>query len=214
MILSKVEHAHYTTEIKTKKEIAMRNALFFTVVVLLLSGCAGNSMQVLTERVDKLETGQSSLFQRTDLLDVKTVALEEKLNALGKTILLDLRKKYKKYKEENDRDPKISFVSDFDLGEFNLTDKMKAQIEAYHVYLIQKTKEKESTNLKIKGWADSNGASKLNQTLSEKRAETVLIYLDSLMTDAERKIINIDAIGMGENKGKGGEYRYVTFEIT
>ncbi|HQR60709.1 MAG TPA: OmpA family protein, partial [Methylophilaceae bacterium] len=79
----------------------------------------------------------------------------------------------KRFSELADYDVKEEITILFDVDNANLSDKAKADIQAaaakaktYKGYLIQ-----------VAGYADSTGSAKLNQNLSDRRAEAVANYL-------------------------------------
>ena len=92
-------------------------------------------------------------------------------------------------------DPPRSFSLDhvnFDLAKSSLKKESYAELEE----LVEYLEFKESVRIEIAGHTDNQGDEKSNQTLSQKRSETVRNYLISKGIDPAR----IVAKGYGESK--------------
>ena len=198
----------------------MKTLLMAICSIFFLSGCATTGMNALNAQVSKIEQNQKILTRDVELNKVSINSIELRLSALEKSILASIKKSAKSYTNITGEDPTISFhhknklkISNFESGKFELTETMKSQIKAYRIYLVEIMRKKGKLRLEIEGWADAQGDSFFNQSLSDKRAEMVCIFLDSIMTEEERRNIEIHAIGKGEHKMTGGQFRYVSFKI-
>ncbi len=84
----------------------------------------------------------------------------------------------------------LSFSGFFKSGGSELTGEAKTKLDAYVEYL----KANPKSSVAVKGYTDSRGSVKNNQRLSEKRANSVKLYLEGEGVDASR----IKATGLGE----------------
>ena len=198
----------------------MKNLSFVVIGLFFLSGCATTGMDNLNAQISKIEQNQKILTRDVELNKVSINSIELRLSALEKSILASIKKSAKSYTKITGEDPTISFhhknklkIANFESGEFKLTKTMQSQIRAYHVYLVGIMRKEGKLKLEIEGWADAQGDAFFNQSLSDKRAEMVCYFLDSLMSNEERQKIEIHAVGKGEHKMTGGQFRYVSFKI-
>ena len=198
----------------------MKTLLMAICSIFFLSGCATTGIDALNAQVSKIEQNQKNIIKDVELNKVSINSIELRLSALEKSILASIKKSAKSYTKITGEDPTISFhhksklkIANFESGEFELTKTMQSQIRAYHVYLVEIMRKEGKLKLEIEGWADAQGDVFFNQNLSNKRAEMVCYFLDSLMSKEERQKIEIHAIGKGEHKMTGGQFRYVSFKI-
>ena len=131
-------------------------------------------------------------------MDKQKKALEEQLSQMqdqenrNSQDIQDI--KVQMVKDRNDLDAIKLVLGDavlFQTGKSNLSAAADATLNrvAYNL------KQFPDTDVTVVGYTDNTGSEQLNQNLSEKRAESVVIYLESQGIAASR----LKAVGMGEN---------------
>ena len=132
-------------------------------------------------------------------MDKQKKALEEQLSQMqdqenrNSQDIQDI--KVQMVKDRNDLDAIKLVLGDavlFQTGKSNLSAAADATLNrvAYNL------KQFPDTDVTVVGYTDNTGSEQLNQNLSEKRAESVVIYLESQGIAASR----LKAVGMGESK--------------
>lgn len=146
--------------------------------------------EVVRADVDQLKT-------RADSSDARISRTSDSLNAVGQRMMDSAHAIHERISSLDEYSTKATATVNFKTGSAKLSDEAKSALDQ----LVANATSLNGYMIQVFGYADATGADKVNQRLSDARAETVVDYLVQEKNIPPRRILN--PTGFGESRAIG-----------